>query len=510
MRKFKCLLMVSLIAILATGILAGCSIGGGIYIPPEVDHLVTYCGNGGMINNKVERYIYVQDDVHAFDPFGGTSVIEPVVRPAYRFVGWKVCKVDENGKPLLRDTAISSTDGGVYVTENGTGDAIAESDIPNYKDVVLKYYDYEDTEWVFTRDRVTKDVVLVAIWAEYNKFIIADHNNDEWENLEALTDDSFTFESAVYKQYADRLVDATYNGGAQISNDDVKNSYKVARPNNTALKFYYDKECENEMEFPIAADKLVTVVYYKEIDGVFELVNDAVDFTNAIKNNLNVYLLKDIELGKYTVVDAVYTGTIEGNGYTLSGGKTTINQVHWTGESSEGNTYGGIFGALENATIKNLTINTIVTFEIGVDPDAERKTEGSDVDRECYVGIFAKSMENCTLVNVNINAEYEVTRKEIYKTWRDENNKLQGGYVENDYDVTVYVDGWQAIKSEGNNIADDCSISFTKKGEEQKPNTPDEETPGGEEGQDPSETPGGSDEGDETEGDQGEATTDEE
>ena len=509
--------MVSLIAMLAMGILAGCTVGAKIKIPAEAEYLVTYCGNGGTINKKVERYMYMQKDAHAFNPGAENSKVAPVVNSVYRFVSWKVCKMDENGKPVLRDDPISYTDGGVWVTDNGAGDAIAESDKSNYKNVVHKYYDYEDTDWVFGRDRITENVILVAVWADYNKFIIADYNNGEWENLDVLTDDSFTFESNVYEQYADRLVNAVTDGGTKISDVAVRASYNAARQNSTALKFYYDKECENEMVFPIPADKLVTVVYYKEIEGIYDLGGSAKGFTDAVASNNNIYLLNDIDLGKYTVSDTVYGGIIKGNGFTLSGGKTEITQVHWTGTTRLGNTYGGIFGELDGATIYDVTINTTITFVIAVDPDAAFESQGSDVDRECYVGIFAKSMNNCTLSNVTINAEYEKTRTESYQSYFDENNEWIHGYFPNTYDVTVHFAGWQAVDSGNNTIVDDCAVNFAEKGDEQEGNSGEqtpgddegEQTPGGDEDQTPGETPNNPGEGDtdETEGDQGETET---
>lgn len=296
MKKVKYLLFLMLIAVLAVGVLAGCSVDTSTDLTGTFK--VVYCGNGGELNANPERVFMIREGLHAFDPASGKPVSQ-VVRPGYKFVGWAKGKLDENGDPVILDAPITDDlDGGVYRNKFG---AIRESAVETDQTGTVKkgYYDYDrNSLWNFNSDLVTEDICLVAVWDVYSKFLIADKDESgEWESYDDLLSSDFTIGSgAIYEKYEDRLYDVQNLRGTRISQDDALAAYGAERPDNTVLKFYKDPDCSEELVFPFNITNKVTVIYYEEIDGVFDLVTDARTFQSSYAMGNNIYMQDDIDM----------------------------------------------------------------------------------------------------------------------------------------------------------------------------------------------------------------------
>lgn len=473
MKKIKCLLMVSLIVILAMGVFTACTEAGDV--DREVyPHLVTYCANGGDLNGKTERYLYMQDEVHAIEPSSSdTAMVRQPTYAGYKFLGWAKGKVDENGNPVLLDSPKYRLDGGVWMTDDGAVTAeVAKSDSSS----VLKYYDYDAEDlWDFNNDIVTENVVLVAVWGEYSKFIFANKDGDAWEDLSDLVAGNVGESDPRYEGYQARLYDVTGSSGTKISIADITNAYAKQFANRTAIRYYADPDMTKQVvgnKYEVTST--ITVVYCLDIEGDYTIVTSASDFKNALTDNENIYLDANLDMSA-TVLSMdfrTYTGSIEGANHKLTCfAKTeddtwkTISQAACA--QGEQNTYGAFLGALSNSTISNLNIEMTVTFQICVNPDPEGDSKqgevGTERDAKCYLGFFAKSMSGCTLKNVNVSVEYEITRSTYIKTTEYVDGKPTDIYEENAFEVDVIVGDWQAIESADNVIGDDCSITVTKK-----------------------------------------------
>ncbi len=459
MKKLKYLLFLVLAAIAAVGVLAGCS---SDYVSDAdtgvTPYTLTYCANGGLLTtgikgiSKYEAIFRVMDGVQAFDPSVDTNIVAEPSRPGYIFMGWAKGKVDEEGKPALLDEPLNGTlDGSIHVNKFGSlGPDITDKTGTER----ICYYDYDRNDlWDFSKDKVTENTCLVAVWENYNKYIIAQRDDSgEWEDYDdVLADDFVLGEGPVYEKYADRFVNAR---GTGITESALKEAYQNARPNHTALKFYKDEACTEEITFPFIVNDLVTIIYYKEVEyeGIFELVSNARDFNSAISNGKNIYLMGDIEdvksnngdysanMGNMCKSAKPYTGEIRGNGYSITGVMTAVDQV--ISERGSFNKYGGFFGELKGAQIYDLNIEYTTRFTIGVDP-TNALSGASSNDSECHFGLFASVMNGCVFHNVKVNVKYEVVRSIVDgESYVGPDGKLVVPQVPNTYDVDVKVYNW--------------------------------------------------------------------
>lgn len=471
MKKIKCFLIVSLIVILALGVFVGCNKVGGVD-RETYPNKITYCANGGNLKGKTERYLYVQDGVRAIEPIlDPSAIIEQPIYSGYKFLGWAKGKVDSEGNPVLRDTPVNRADGGVWMNADG---AISEKAGRVDPTAQHKYYDYDVNDmWNFSTDLVTEDIVLVAVWGELNKFIIANKVDGEWEDLGDLIAGNVTEEDERYEGYQARLYNVTDSNGTRILAKDINDAYEDQHAGYTVIKYYFDKEFTQPVYFPCTVDDVITVIYCQEIEGDYDIVDEFSEFRDAIKNNNNVYLLGDISMaGKDVSVFAgynTYTGTILGNDHTISDISVEIKQVAC--EEGEQNTYTAFLGDLSGATIKELTLDIEVEFVIGINPtptdaDVEKGMDGTERDAICYVGMLARSMKGCTLEDVTVTAEYDITRALIgLGDWHlDENFNSVETKIPNTFEVEVRVGSYQAIES-SNNTVTGGSVTVTEKQE---------------------------------------------
>ncbi len=469
MKKVKYLLFLVLAIVLAVGVLAGCSINTEVDLTGKFK--VVYCGNGGELNANPERVFFIGEGRRAFNPANGNPLGQ-AVRPGYKFAGWAKGKLDENGKPVLVEEAITDKlDGGVYVNKFG---AIRESLV--YLDqtgtVKHSYYDYDrNSLWDFGRDTVTEDICLIAVWENYNKYLIAEKNESgEWENYDDLLGNDFVIGSgAVFEKYEDRLYNVQNNRGTQITQDDLSNAFGERVPNHTAINYYKDPECTQEITLPYVTSDRATVIYYNDVEGVYDLVGNVKSFQEAYSGNKNIYLLNDIDFTKEYLSFGYleYNGEIRGNGKTLKG--ITVENVQSVADFGAKNSYGGFFGQLVNAKISDLSIDMKTSFQIAIDP-TNADMGGSVNDSVCYFGLVASLMDGCIFNNVKVNVTYEITRSMVEGEgyWvpdpkPDDPNHVKWVIpkVKNNFAVTVEVFDWAPTTDNTNvNVFDDnCSVT---------------------------------------------------
>lgn len=485
MKKLKLLLTLAVVAILATGVLVGCS--AKFEIDPAVTpHKVTYCANGGHMGEASEVYYYYQDNAPIIAPMS-SGTVKNAVHKEFTLLGWVKAELNPDGTPKLRETPVSENDGGILVCEEDgpfadTEDVISLEDRLGHKYKRWYYsYDMSDGFYDFAGGRVGENLVLVAVWGVYNQFFVvpkdAEGNWVDFSDLYALDEnnavtDKVTKEEEILARYSGNLTAIT-NAQNEIKNKgNVDPSYKNVRDGNTVLNYYLDEECTVELTFPHQAQRPLTPIYYKEIEGVYDLVTDFSGFRDAVRANRNIYLMNDIDFaGKNVDFNTrEYRGTIKGNGNKLNNISVTIQQtVCMEGEE---NVYGGLFGVLNGATIKDVEINIAITFEIGVDPAGEGNygqytpinDQGTERDAVCYVGMLAGSIEGeCVISGVVINATCAETRSTIMgKVNYDENKQPIPEMFENEYEVEVEFGGWQGKDVEDDERITDSAINIVE------------------------------------------------
>lgn len=105
-------------------------------------------------------------------------------------------------------------------------------------------------------------------------------------------------------------------------------------------------------------------------------------------------LMNDIDCsGQKEWVPVDFTGTFDGYGHgilnlSITGVSNGIRTTYDGNMKTYDTCFGGLFGCLENATVKNLTL-----FGINVDVD---------VDADCFIGTVAGYSDNSTIDNCNI------------------------------------------------------------------------------------------------------------
>ena len=163
----------------------------------------------------------------------------------------------------------------------------------------------------------------------------------------------------------------------------------------------------NNFKHPGGDADLTIKVYLDLIEGEYTVVKTARAFKNALSRNQNIYLYNDIDFDEDEINFGDYSGTILGNGYTVSnftigyddsrtGLKGELTDL--TGASNH--LYVSLFFKLENAVIKDLTFKDAI-----VDID----TRNSQIKYLVFAPL-AIVMNNTTLENVSFTGSFDIVR----------------------------------------------------------------------------------------------------
>ena len=479
MKKLKLLLTLAVVAILAAGVLVGCTTQFEID-PNETPHKVTYCSNGGTIEKKTELYFYHPEGGLINEPTTD-GIVENAVRVGYSLVGWAKADVNPDGTPVLLDEPLYPHDGGVWMSQDGaiSEDQFAEAGKLGYT-LEKKYYSYDERNlFDFSGAYATEDVVLVAVWGMYNRFMVVDKDeNGDWvdfSELYAVNGDEVTnivtTDEAILEKYKGNLTDISNATGVINRKQLVDNVYNVVREGYTAIRYFLDEACTVELTFPYTATKPLTPIYYTELEGEYSIVTNAKQFSDAVKADANIYLLNDIDFDGATVDNSrKYTAIFDGNNKKLTNISVTVQQT--VCKEGAQNVYGGLFGTVDGATIKNVEIDIAVTFEIGVDPAEGNygmytpfEDQGTERDAVCYVGMLAGALKGeYSISGVTINAAYAITRSIIDgdMVFDDESGDWITDMFENEYEVTVNFADWQGIDVENDDKITDSSVVWAE------------------------------------------------
>lgn len=229
-------------------------------------------------------------------------------------------------------------------------------------------------EFDFETEKVTESMTLYAKWGNYYTYTILDSANDE-------------FISSVKTDNKDEPI-------AMPSKAPTKSGY-------TFLQYYADKECTTVFDWTKTHeynDKQNVNVYAGWLEGRYIVASKASDL-KTINNNTNIYLLNDIDCtGQTITMNATeYSGTIIGNGYTISNMTIEYKQV------GVGSVNFALFRKIDGATMSNVTFDRIkLSVKVGA---------GTNV----YIGVFATEIKNATLTNVAItNSTMTVTKDNAF------------------------------------------------------------------------------------------------
>lgn len=141
-------------------------------------------------------------------------------------------------------------------------------------------------------------------------------------------------------------------------------------------------------------------VFVNYLEGIYELVYDATDFTLA--KNRNIYLMNDIDMGGKSLSFDGYNKVFMGNDHKISNfvvktGNKLVKELD-NEYSTENSLVVSLFGELNGGVIKDVTFDN-VTFEI--------TTKNSKVKKIYVVPLCGKATD-ATIDKVIINGKYEI------------------------------------------------------------------------------------------------------
>lgn len=243
---------------------------------------------------------------------------------------------------------------------------------------------YSD-EWDFANDKITagEEVTLYAKWksvVNYTyKLCYLDGENEV---------DLWSYE-----------VDEGDNFSDYLGHCDDRNGF-------TFLKFVDQNGADWDTSFkhPGGEEDLEIKVYASYIEGEYELVSTAKELKSAASKGRNIYLLNDIDLdGAALTFKKGYSGTFQGNGYTVSNFKLSYadgknDLIEDYEDDSKNSLMISLFGETENAVISNVnfvnvkldisTINSLI-YKIYVAPISVKG--GASLENVSFAGTYTIS-----------------------------------------------------------------------------------------------------------------------
>ncbi len=380
-RRFKFIVLLGLVTVLSLG-LAGCvSEDSDDQIRREgYNHVVAYDCEGGKIGNYEVRRNYYQNKSYLIKPGQLPNKLPEPIRYGYTLLGWTPFR-----------TTVKEP---VYETDENGVQTEVEPGVYEYGD----YWDFQvmrfDSDWDYIKDQV----------------VITEENG------------ILTYTLTLYADWVEKC-SYTIHGGDETLLVYVEDGGIVEKPNlppekegYSLIGYFADPECTIPFVFgqphPGIVDpetgKRNIDIYTKWMEGDFAAVTNASEFKTALRSGANMILMNDIEFSEGELFNyiASYSGTILGNGHTVSGAVLNIQQQRVVGATEYAY---GMIGVLQDATIKDLILDITVNVELGL--------RGTDI----YVGLLAGKIEgntvieNCTFRgSVNVKRKSTVPENEIY------------------------------------------------------------------------------------------------
>lgn len=247
-----------------------------------------------------------------------------------------------------------------------------------YKDPNFTY------KWDFEKDELPLEGL--TLYAKWNK------------------DVKYSYNVCYYDSNNKLIILGTYEVKEGEVFDDWR-GFASDRKNYTPLKYLdeFGEDWDETFKHPGGEDDCSINVFVEYIEGDYELVSTAKELKNA--RTKNIYLLNDIDLDGEEFSFTSYNKILKGNGHKIKNFKVPVIGNKTSGvddhlDSSLKAVYGSIFGALNNATI------TDVTFE-----DVEFVVEvGYDLISKVYVAPLCANMTNSTISNVTIISCYSYSK----------------------------------------------------------------------------------------------------
>ena len=361
-RKMKAKLIAFLMAILSLFIFAGCSMGESLDEVLETRDLnprITYYANGGAFeSNSAVKQLYYPIGAKALDIGNANIKIASgsvsITREGFELVGW--FEVEENQ---------------IIDKEKGLCEL--------------------GDEWDFTTQlQEGDDIILAAKWrALVGLQVVMVCDEGETVAVGAKVENEATLKGETFKN-GDVIGEIAYDSKETISSSATPNArlFTVKDKTHTFYSYYWDKECTQEISWPIKRGEEQQTIYAKYIKGDWIWVKTAEDVYKMFNaTTKNYWICNDIN---YTKADKLlgmtsFSGEIRGNGYTISG-------LKFDNVLKQGNKF-SIFGVIKGtAKITNLNLTNVSVYV----------KLRNQIHAQVYL-VFSSKAEEATISNVAIS-----------------------------------------------------------------------------------------------------------
>ncbi len=341
---------------------------------------VTYDANGGTYgSNSSITYALVKENSLAPAPGYVDSKTQASVKVPTR-QNYQLINETEATNEDERNAAAIASKSWFQAKTDEKGNVVYEGEGDNKTPVLVT-----GTPWNFAKDRVTEDITLVAKWTKVYRFILCLTEEVEDENGQTIIQEkevrSYTVNPGA--TIADKLYDKKDN--------ELFRRADYIRPkisNYTFLDFYMDEELTTQMPLdlvhPGTYTQDVTVIdpetnqevtqtvetndvkiYVKYLKGRFDLISQA--NIKALTGVSQWYLVENVDLTNAKVWSALdtFSGTIYGNGFTMSNMTVTTLAMNVQGGGYNTHSiFGKMNGLIENITFENFTLKVDTQFGV--------------------------------------------------------------------------------------------------------------------------------------------------
>ena len=361
-----------MVAALTSGIFAACSYENdqeAIKKEEGYSYCVTYDANGGTFgSNSTRTYALVKENSLTPAPGYVDQKTQATVKLPTRRDYQLIDEVKDDGDEDENEEAILTRSWFVAKTDD-KGNVIYEGEGEN-KVAVLE----SETPWNFAKDKVTKDITLVAQWREVFRFTICLVDTDaEGARVEK--------EIRTYSvDPGDTIGDKLYNKDKELGTIVRRADYiKVSVSNYTLLDFYMDEAFtqpfaldyqhpgrheeqetvinpETKEEETTTISTNVVKIYVKYLSGRYDLISNK--NLKTLSEASKWYLLEDVDYtGKNWSSLDTFGGVIYGNGYTIKNLTVESIAMKPNGAYNTHSIFGKMNGSLQNVKFDNVTLN---------------------------------------------------------------------------------------------------------------------------------------------------------
>ena len=325
---------------------------------------VTYDANGGTFGSNSSRtYTLVKEN--SLTPAPGyvdaktQASVKIPTRRNFKLIGEK----DDDGDENKNEEAIATQSWFLAETDED-GNVVYEGEGENRAPKLAKA-----EAWDFTKDKVTEDITLVAMWSEVFRYsvIIAEEKDGVVEEKEFRIYEVEPGTTIVDKLYKKK------NGEIVRRADYINVKYTGV----TLLDFYLDADYETALSTDYVHPGRIDIpaeendgeatytntvkIYAKYLKGSYNFISQ--DNIRNLTESANWYFVEDVDMtGKEMTSLSKFSGDIIGNGFTMK----NLTVTSFAKKDTMHSIFGAFGGKITDLTFENVTMKVTTEYQTNI------------------------------------------------------------------------------------------------------------------------------------------------